>query len=419
VAFSEQASFGLNPLVINPDLEFGGVNRCIRNFLRVINQASTTRLGVQQEDCIRSMLLDVFEEFGFDADDPTTWSVNAYQSRLVAGGATNRVYLEVPIADKDAAKALGARWDPDKKLWWTHTENYKGEMTKWKAAYKPRTYPTLKDVVDYAKELYEQRFLGSDQSSVRALGFMNRVAQSHQKVVLSNLKDERLGVTFEGSEEKLEASRVKAIEAFTSYIRSVRTGRELDILLKYQDPTVVRSSAIRLKNILSTGVFKPVLPPFDPDNAIWRYKLNAVEGEEKKMLVLFKLQELFSAAMQRGATDDVVEIVVLDELGMYTSAADGEKGEGIIGTISREARKFGLALWAATQSPTSVPESLISAVATKVILGIDEKYWKASVASLRIDEKLLGWVQSRARIAVQMKEAGGKPSRWWWVELEK
>lgn len=418
VAFSEQASFGLNPLVINPDPEFGGVYRCIRTFIRVVNQASTTKLGVQQEDCIRNMLLDVFEEFGFDAEDASTWSMNAYQSRMVGGGASNRIYLEVPIAEKDAAKAFGARWDGEKKLWWTHTENYKGELTKWKPAFKARTYPTLKDVVDYAKDLHEQRFLGSDQRAVRALGNMNRVAQSHQKVVLADLKDRRLGFLSD-SDEKLEESKLKAIEAYTDYIKSVRTGRELETLLKYQDPAVVRSSAIRLKNILSTGIFKPTLPPFDPENPIWRYKLNAVEGEEKKMLVLFKLQELFSSAMQRGEQDDVVEVVILDELGMYTSAADNEKGEGIIGTIAREARKFGLAMWAATQTPTSVPESLISAVATKIILGLDEKYWKPAVTSLRIDEKLLGWIQAHNTIAVQMKEKGSMKNRWWWVQLEK
>lgn len=30
----------------------------------------------------------------------------------------DRVYLNVPYAEKDAAKALGARWDPDRRQWW-------------------------------------------------------------------------------------------------------------------------------------------------------------------------------------------------------------------------------------------------------------------------------------------------------------
>jgi Domain of unknown function (DUF5710) len=31
---------------------------------------------------------------------------------------TSKTYLNVPYADKDAAKALGARWDADKKKWY-------------------------------------------------------------------------------------------------------------------------------------------------------------------------------------------------------------------------------------------------------------------------------------------------------------
>jgi hypothetical protein len=419
VEFSEQAPYGLNPLVINPDQKFGGVHRCIRAFIRVINQASTTKLGVQQEDCIRNMLLDVFEEFGFDPEDPSTWSVNAYESRLVAGGATNRIYLEVPIADKDTVKSFGGRWDPERKLWWTHTENYKGELTKWKPAFKPRAYPTLHDVVNYAKELHEQRFLGSDQRAVRALNEHHKAAQAYHRAQLNNLKEKRLGFNTSESDEKLEEAKENALDSYKTYLNSVRTGRELELLRKYQDPTLVKSSAIRLTNFLNTGIFKTKLPPFDPDNKIWRYKLDALEMEEKKMFVLFKLQELFSKAVQRGQQDDVVEIVILDELGMYTSSADGEKGEGIIGTIARESRKYGLGLWGATQTPTSVPESLFTAVATTIVLGIHEKFHKAAVPTMGIDDKLLKWIQPQVTIAVSVHEKGQAKARWRWVQLDR
>ncbi len=32
--------------------------------------------------------------------------------------ANNKIYLNVPYAQKDAAKALGARWDPSRKKWY-------------------------------------------------------------------------------------------------------------------------------------------------------------------------------------------------------------------------------------------------------------------------------------------------------------
>ena len=59
VQFSEQAPFGLNPLRVNPDPDFGGVRKCIQNFIRTINTASSTALGVKQEAVIRNLLLDV------------------------------------------------------------------------------------------------------------------------------------------------------------------------------------------------------------------------------------------------------------------------------------------------------------------------------------------------------------------------
>jgi len=419
VTFSSQAPYGLNPFVVNPDPEFGGVHRCINNFLRVVNQVSATRLGIQQEDCLRSMILDVFEEFGFDAEDASTWSMNAYDSRMVGAGSSNRVYLEVPIAEKDEAKAFGARWDGDRKLWWIHTENYKGDITRWKPAYKARTYPTLRDISNYAKELYEQRFLGSDQKAVRALQEVNKAAQAHLRATLSSFKDKRLGVVNDDLQAKLEEAKANAIFAYTNYVNSIRTGREFELLQKYQDPVLVRSCAIRIRNLLATGVYKDLLPNFDPDNAIWRYKLDPFEIDQKQMFVLFKMSELFAKAVQRGMQDDVVEIIVLDELGMYTSSADGDKGTGIIGTIAREARKYGLALWAATQTVDTVPESLLSAVATLIILGVPETKWKQAESKFAIKGNLLSWIQPQATAAIQFKEKRSVKNTWRWVVLDR
>lgn len=418
VTFSGQSPYGLNPLVVNPDPEFGGVHKCIRTFIRVINQSSSTKLGVQQEDCVRELLLDVYHEFGFDENDASTWAINEYEARLVSGGNDNRLYMEVPMVEKDAAKAFGARWDGERRHWYVQTENYKGDLLKWKPAFKARRYPTVKDVYNFAREMLEQRFLGSDQRSVRALGYLNKVAHTHHRQMIQSLKEKRVGLVDEDSEERLSTAKLRAIEAFTEYVNSVKTGKEMENLFKYQSPEVLRTTMIRFKGLLMSGIFKDETPPFDANNPVWRYKLPAMEADEKKMFVLFKLQELFSMAMQRGETRDVVEVVVLDELGTYTSAADAEKGEGIIGVISREARKFGLALWAATQDPSSVPESLLGAVATTVILGLADKHWDASVRSMGIDRKLLAWVQPQHSIAVLMKEKGTTKSRWWWVQLE-
>ena len=87
--------------------------------------------------------------------------------------------------------------------------------------------------------------------------------------------------------------------------------------------------------------------------------------------------------------------------------------------ICREARKFGVAFWGATQSPSTVPESLLSSTATKVILGIDEMYWKQAESKLRIEPKLLNWISPHKTMALQMKEIGELKNRWRWVSLEE
>lgn len=420
VQFSEQAMYGLNPLRVNPDPHFGGVRKAIQNFIKTVNQASTTALGVKQEAVLRDLLLDVYRNFGFLEDDASTWALNAYDVQLVSDGRDNRIYLEVPFAEKDEAHALGARWDRAKSSWYVHTQNYKGDLRKWSPAYKPRVYPTLKDVVDYCKRLYEERYLGSDQRAIQALQVLNRKAQALQRKKLDAMKSRQHygGRGDDEDEEDLERARLSAIGAYTDYVNSIQTGVELENLWKYESADVLKSVMGRLNNLLAAGIFKSTAPPFDPSALVWRYKLNALLQEEKKMLVLFMLQELFYKAMQRGEQDDVVEIVVLDELGTYTSNADDDAGDGIIGVIAREARKFGLALWGAHQQPTGVPESLITSVGTKVILGIDERYWPQAVTKLRIENKLLEWIQPHRTMAVQMKEKGALKNRWWWVQFD-
>lgn len=49
-----------------------------------------------------------------------------------ASAATRRVYLDVPYADKDQAKQLGARWDPAARRWYDPTPSTAG-LDRWAA----------------------------------------------------------------------------------------------------------------------------------------------------------------------------------------------------------------------------------------------------------------------------------------------
>lgn len=416
MTFSDQSPYGLNPLKINPNLEFGGVKNCIRAFITTLDTASRSRMGLKQEAIIRTLIEDVLLERGFDKDDPSTWDVNEYSSGLVSHGKDNRLYLEVPLSEKDSAKALGARWDPDKKHWWVPTHLYRGDICRWPLAFKERGYPSLNDVVNYARSIYVSKFIGSDQEGVRALIELNKKAQKAQKKMLESLKNKLITQYDEEFEEELEESKQKALEAYERFLNSIKTGQELDTVLKYKSPEMLSSIYDRLENLNATGIFKDQVPPFDESKSVYRYKLNALRPETKKMFVLFKLQELFLKAIERGIQSKVVDVIVLDELSSYTAGMD-DKGDDIISIISREARKYGLALWSADQSLDYVPKSMITSVGTKIILGLDGTYWTAAQSKLIMEEKLLQWISPRNTIAVQLKEIGTTKNRWWWTAL--
>src|SRR3546814_7881732 len=65
--------YGLNPLEVTTDPEFGGVRRRINSFIAMINR-TTSKLGVRQEAVLRALLNDLYELNGYDQRNPRTSS---------------------------------------------------------------------------------------------------------------------------------------------------------------------------------------------------------------------------------------------------------------------------------------------------------------------------------------------------------
>lgn len=123
---------------------------------------------------------------------------------------------------------------------------------------------------------------------------------------------------------------------------------ELTDIIKYDSREVMKSVVERLENLNAIGIFKDLPPPFDPNLNIWRYDIKALSMDEKKLFVSFVLESIFYHAMQRGLQEDIVEVIVLDEAHNFLS----DYLENITNVIAKEARKFGLAMFCASQSPT-------------------------------------------------------------------
>lgn len=340
VLFSENSDYGLNPLIIDPNPHFGGVRKNIQGFIRTINK-TTRRLGDRQESVLRSMMIDLYSANGFYLDNPASWALS---------DGIQRKY--------------------------------------------PKKHPTLEDLHRFASHKYKEMFLGTNSKTCKALEAVNKEAQKRAKLAKEIERTK-------GKEEENELDKLKdnAICAFTEYITLLNTGHELESLLKYDNRQTVKSVVDRIENLKSSGIFKSEYPPFDRDRQVWRYRLKALDSDERKMFVLFRMQEIFEQAVRRGPRDKIDQFVILDESHIYMD--DDENN--IVNTYSKEIRKFGVGLICASQSFSHCTEDFLSSVSCKVILGIDELFWDKTVRNMKVDLKSLKWIMPRSTCLVHLK----------------
>ena len=217
------------------------------------------------------------------------------------------------------------------------------------------------------------------------------------------------GKTLSSDEEQaLDKMKGEAVDAYTDYINAIKTGEEIDELLKYDSKTTLKSVLDRISNLNNSGIFKKNPPSFDPHSNIWRYQLSPLSKEEKRMFVFFKMRELYSQAMSRGLSDEIVEVIVLDESKMFMDADP----DNIISVMANEIRKFGVALICASQAFTHFTDDFLSSVGTKIVLGIDEMYWDKTARQLNMKREWLEWITPRKTALIQMKRtvSGNDPT---------
>lgn len=413
VRFSEQTDYGLNPLIVNPDPHFGGVRKRIQAFITTINKTSR-QLGGKQEAVLRNILTELYASFGFQANNPASWVVEEVgdPDPIVIDG---KLYLDVPITEKDEAKALGARWDGTEKCWYIAPDAYHGAITNWPMKTKGRRHPSINDALRHTNRLLRNAFLGTNSEALNKLEEFTRLSNAYQRKVLSTLKRGDRVELDEKSQADLTKAGDKAIDAYKDYVASVKSGKELDDLIRYDSTDVMRSVLERLENLSGIGIFKSKAPPFDPNSPVWRYNLTALSMEERKLFVLFRLVEIFMAGVQRGEQSQILDIIVLDEAHAFID----DDPDNIINTIAKEARKFGIALICASQNPTHFSDDFVSSVGTKVILGIDEMYWKSSSNKLNLGLDALEWIRLQQTMQVQIKRKGQAKNDWNWTVIPR
>lgn len=409
VMFSMQTPYGLNPLRVSSDPHFGGPRRTIQNFISTMNRCMRA-LGVKQESCIRNLLTDVYTRHGF-TDDPRTWHIEAESTRLLSDGSDNRFYVNVPKVEYEELRKIcvTAEYDHSVGSWWIPPRDYQGPVTRWEPKLLKRTYPNISDVLQYAKHVLQMSFLGTGAEAIAHLEAANKAAQAYQRKLLSSMKNGNSEFEDEGLSEAIEKAKTKAINTFTDYANRISTGRELSDLIKYDSIDVLKSVIDRLETLIAIGIFKDAAPPFDYRQPVWRYDLRALSlREEKKLFVLYHISELFAQCVALGETNQIRHVLILDEAHIYADKDD----ENPIATIAKEGRKFGIALLLASQSPTHFNDDFITSVGSKIILGIDESYWKSSASKLMLDIKGLQWIKMQRNMLVQVKGRGDSRTNW-------
>lgn len=403
VQFSQATPYGLNPLKVGADPHFGGVLRCVEDFIVIVERA-TGVLGGRQVAVLRNILLDVYKMHGFDPKRPQTWVVDERTARPVSDGSDNRLYLDIPFDEKDEAKRVAEiRWDDKMKvagragLWWIPLDEYQGGITRWRPMTLGRTHPTLSDVIRFTDRLVMMNFIGTDQEAVTAFEAFQKTVKKLRKLTVEAARDGRErpdgGADGNGPRERARDDALKHYEAF---LNKSSTGDEVTYLIKYGSRDILHSVLDRLKSLEAAGIFKNEEPDFDPRARVWRYRLRPLRAEAQQMFVLFSLNALMQRALERGQTDRIVEVAVVDETRKFVD----EDGNDILSKITAEARKFGLVIIACNQD-ADLPKLFISSMATKVIVGLDRTRWPSAIAKMGLDKNMLAFVKPFQTCVVQ------------------
>lgn len=360
VKFSESTGYGFNPLEINSDHDFGGVRKRIQQFISAINRTSR-QLGTKQEAVLRALLQDIYASNGFHDGKPETWSLED------------------------------------------------GVVRKF-----PKKHPTLADAVRFSQYKLKGVFLGVGNRAVTSLEAANRKMFSFQRKARDLAKGGKVDAENEALRAEIERLKSEAIDAYSESVCAMETGKELDDLLKYDSRDVLKSVCERLENINAVGVFKDQPPPFDKSCGVWRYDIRSLAQDEKKLFAEILMERLFVSAVERGVCDGVRDIIILDEAHNYLD----DTPDNIANKIAKEARKFGVALVCASQSPTHFSDDFLSNVGCKMILGLDEMFWEGTIRRMRIDRAALEWIRPHRSMMVQLNHKGEARSRFIYTVLK-
>ena len=258
VRFSETTEYGLNPLKVTDDPDFGGVRKRIRNFIAMINRTSRG-LGTKQEATLINIMMDLYQANGFWADDPRTWALEF---------------------DPRPGKRYGKR------------------------------QPNVADLKRFADWKLKQMIIGTGATAVAKLELLNRKFRALDR---GNTK------VIGGEDVQLGRLKDECKQVYNEYIEAIESGREMDDLIKYNSRDVMQSVYERILNLESSGIFKSLPAPFLPSSSVWNYDIRSLSRDEQQMFVEILLEDIFFDAKRRGERRAPDTFIVIDEAHKFVS----------------------------------------------------------------------------------------------------
>lgn len=372
VLFSESTRYGYNPFVVNPDPHYGGLRKSANHIIDIMS--TNRKLGEQQAAVLRQLVMDCY--------------------------ALKRMYQEKPAS-------WVKRNAPESECQGLYNKR------EWSAL--AQCYPTLTDLERLIAKKLKSGLFGLDENNQANLalrgfeGFM-RAARALDKAKERNIREDT-----EKTQQALEKAKDNALKEYENALSQTRTGSEFDEILKYDSVDTLRSLSTRLENVKALGLFNANEPPFS--GRIQRYNIKplASSEDELKMFVYSRMMAIFHEEMQRGESHGKVRhVIILDEAKKFCD----EESSNPINIIANEARKFGISLVLASQSPSHFSEDFINSAGTLLVQNMAPGDWQRAANKLQIEKSKLEYLKPRETALLKLQRVGERIN-WFQVNLKE
>ncbi|HCW0179519.1 TPA: DUF87 domain-containing protein [Citrobacter freundii] len=372
VLFSESTRYGYNPFVVNPDPHYGGLRMAANHIIDIMS--SNRKLGEQQAAVLRQLVTDCYAVKWMTQDKPASW------------------------VKRNASEA------ECEQLW---------NERNWKAL--GQCYPTLTDLERLIQKKLKMGLFGLDENNqsnvaLRAFESFMRSTRAFVKAKDRHSKEET-----EKSELAVTKARETALKEYSKALTETRTGSEMDEILKYDSVDTLRSLLIRLENVKALGLFNANEPPFT--GRIHRYNIKPLARSESelKMFVYSRMLSIFHQEMQKGESNGRIRhVIVLDEAKRFCD----EESTNPINIIANEARKYGIALVLASQSPTHFSADFINSAGTLLVQKMAEGDWPHAANKLQIEKAKLKYLKPQQTALLKLQRVG-ESSRWFQLAFKR